>query len=91
MLVLKAFIPNADALDKSRELAKGEVWHVKPEREGFTAELIVPDDVLPALKELGVSVDIHFDSRRAPDPKEQVSKTNRFADELARLKRERGE
>ena len=90
MLIVDARIPNLNALDKTRRITKGEVWHLKADGEAFTAELIVHEDELPRLEQLGVSFEVRFDSRKAPDPKEQVSRGNRFAEQVERLKGKQG-
>ncbi len=87
MLIVDARIPNRSALEATHEIVGGEVWGLKPDGDGFIAELIVHEDELPRLEKLGVSVEMRFDSREAPDPKDQVSKANRFAEQLAGLKR----
>jgi len=93
VLIVKIRVASADALKKVAGLVRGDVVLSKAEGKDHVAELVVHDDAeLEKLRASGAAMEILFDSRTRPDPGEEVSKVNRFAEEVERLKRlKRGE
>ena len=91
MLIIKARIPNQVAPDRAYQIANGDVYHVHRDSktEAILAEIILSEDCLPELQALGIETEIDFESRKALDPREEVSRINRFAGELGRLRREK--
>ena len=90
MLIVKIRVSGADALKRASDIVRGDVVLSKAEGKDFVAELVVHDDTeLEKLRASGAAMEILFDSRTRPDPREEVSKVNRFAEEVERLKRSR--
>ena len=88
MLIVKARIPDPDALMRAASIVRGDVVSLKREAEGFVAKLVVREEAqLEELRGSGAVLEILFDSRTRPDPREEVSKVDRYAEELRRLKR----
>ncbi len=88
MLIVKARVPSADALKSVSGIVRGDFVSLKREGEDFVAKLVVHDEAeLEKLRASGATLEILFDSRTRPDPREEVSKVDRYAEELERLKR----
>ncbi len=91
MLIVQVRVPSADALKSAAAIVRGDVVSSKREGEDFVARLVVHDEAEEQkLRATGVALEVLFDSRTRPDPREQVSKVNRYAAELERWKRGEG-
>ena len=87
MLIVKTRVSSADALKSVAGIVRGDVVSVNREGEDFVAKLVVHDEgELEKLRASGLPLEILLDSRTRPDPREEVSKVDRYAEELARLK-----
>ncbi len=92
MLIVQVRVSSADALKTVAALVRGDVVSSKAEGKDFVAKLVVHDETeLAKLQASGAVLDILFDSRTRPDPRQEVSKGNRYAAEVERLKAKRGE
>lgn len=90
MWIVKVRVSSIDALNSVVGIVRGHAVSVKREGEDFIAKLVVHDDAeLTKLRDAGAAPEILFDSSTRPDPRDQVSKVNRYAEEVERLKREK--
>lgn len=91
MLIVRVRAPR-EGLSRAIRLARGYVVGFRrgPDGEPVAVDVVFRDPAFVgelATKE--IAVEVLYDSRDHPDPKDDVSKVNRYAEELERLKRER--
>jgi hypothetical protein len=93
MLIVRVRAPQ-EALTRAIRLAGGFVVGM---RRGGDGRIVQVDLVLreePAAETLraeGMEVEVLHDSRTKPDPRDEVSKGDRYAEELARLQTKAGQ
>ena len=93
MLIARLHIPSTTDLKEALALAGGDAVSLRAdsERGGFSGLFVIHHETqLEPLREIGVKLEVVFDSRTAPDPREEVGKGDRFAAEVERLHREKG-
>jgi len=91
VLIVQVRVPSADALKSIVAIVRGDVVSAKREGEDFVARLVVHDEAEEEkLRASGVSLEILSDSRTRPDPRDQVSRVNRYAADVERWKRGEG-
>jgi hypothetical protein len=92
MLIVRVRAPR-EGLSRAVRLARGFVvgFRRTPDGEPVSADVVLRDPAQAAeLGKDGIEVEVLFDSRTRPDPRDDVSKVNRYAEELELLKKERG-
>lgn len=87
MLIVRVRAPK-EALSRAIRLAKGFVVGTRRDGEGrvIQVDLVLREEsAAETLRGEGMEVEVLHDSRTRPDPREDVSKGDRYAEELARL------
>jgi hypothetical protein len=88
MLIIRVRAPR-QTLSRAVELAKGWVVGMGRDSEGRLVQVDVvlrEEAAAETLRGDGIAVEVLHDSRTRPDPRDGVSKGNRYAEELERLK-----
>jgi hypothetical protein len=88
MLIIRVRAPR-EGLSRAVKLAKGFVVGMGRDRDGRLVQVDVvlrEESAADALKEDGIAVEVLLDSRTRPNPRDGVSKGNRYTEELDRLK-----
>ena len=88
MLIIRVRAPR-EALSRAVKLAKGFVVGMGRDRDGRLVQVDVvlrEESAADALKGDGIAVEVLHDSRTRGNPRDDVSKGNRYAEELERLK-----
>jgi len=91
MLIVRVRAPR-EGLSRAIRLARGFVvgFRRSPDGQPVAVEVMLRDPAsIAELEKEKIAVEVLFDSREHPDPRDDVSKVNRYADELERLKKER--
>jgi len=87
MLIVRVQAPQ-EALTRAIRLAGGFVVGMRRDADGRVVQVDLVLREEPAAEKLraeGMEVEVLHDSRTKPDPREEVSKGDRYAEELARL------
>jgi hypothetical protein len=90
MLIVRVRAPR-EGLSRAIRLAKGYVvgFRRDPDGQPISVDVVLRDPALAAeVGKDGAEVEVLFDSRNHRDPKDDVSKVNRYAEELERLKKQ---
>jgi hypothetical protein len=91
MLIVRVRAP-MEALSRAVRLAQGFVVGMRRDGDGriVQVDLVLREEAAAdTLRGEGMKVDVLHDSRTRPDPREEVSKGDRYAEELARLQKGR--
>jgi len=91
MLIVRVRAPH-EGISRAIRIAKGYVVGFRRDPDGrpVSVDVVLRDPALAAeVGKDGVDVQVLFDSRDHRDPRDDVSKVNRYAEELERLKKQR--
>lgn len=92
MLMVEVRLADENAYWRLVELVRGEEVHPErrnPDGSMLAHVLMTPDQYAQATRE-GFETRIVTDYDKGPDPRNEISKTNRFEAELRRLRGQRG-
>ena len=92
MLLVKVIIPDESAYWRLVEIVQGEEVHPEDKTvEGFTrVHVLMTKDQLSIAQRAGYACEIALDYSTLPDPRDEVSKDDRYAAELERLRETKG-
>ena len=93
MLIVRVRAPR-EGISRAIYLARGYVMGFRrgPDGKPVGVDVVLRDPALAdELRAAGTELEVLFDSRTGRDPREDVSKVNRYAEELERLKKARSE